>query len=367
MFTRLPPQLGTLALAALLATTPAAYAADDKKAATKPALTVTLTQPQHAELPIRIVANGNLAAWQEASIGAEVQGLRLTEVLVNVGDTVKRGQVLAVFASETVRADLAETQAGIAEAKARLTEASANAIRSKDLFSKGFVSSQKVTESLTQEAAARARLEAQEAALRTRNVRVAQTRVVAPDDGIISLRSATVGAVVPAGQELFRLIRQGRVEWRAEVPGSDFPSLKPGMPARVTPAGGSSIEGKVRALAPTIDPQTRNGIVYVDLPEPGQARAGMFARGEFELGTSKALTLPQSAVMLREGFSYVLRVGDDSRVVLTKVSIGRRVGERIEITGGLDANARVVASGGAFLGDGDMVRVVDAAKPAPAK
>jgi RND family efflux transporter MFP subunit len=141
-------------------------------------------------------------------------------------------------------------------------------------------------------------------------------------------------------------------------------SLKPGMPVVVTPANGAGLKGTVRMVAPTVDPQTRNGIVYVDLPNTGTARAGMFARGEFEVGSGSGLTLPQSAVLLRDGFSYVLRVGPDSKVTQAKVSVGRRVGERIEITAGLDATARVVASGGGFLGDGDTVRVVEAA---PAK
>ena len=113
-------------------------------------------------------------------------------------------------------------------------------------------------------------------------------------------------------------------------------------------------------VAPTVDAQTRNGIVYVDLVAPGEARAGMFARGDFEIGTGQGLTLPQSAVQLRDGFSYVLRVGADSKVSEAKVAVGRRIGDRIEITGGLDAASRVVASGGGFLGDGDTVRVVEA-------
>jgi len=98
----------------------------------------------------------------------------------------------------------------------------------------------------------------------------------------------------------------------------------------------------------------------VTLPASEAARAGMFARGEFEIGSGSALTLPQSAVLLRDGFSYVLRVGAESKVSLVKVSVGRRVGDRIEITGGLDAAARVVATGGGFLADGDTVRVVAA-------
>ena len=117
-------------------------------------------------------------------------------------------------------------------------------------------------------------------------------------------------------------------------------------------------------VAPTVDPQTRNGIVFVDLAPSRDARAGMFARGEFDIGTGQGLTLPQSAVLLRDGFAYVLRVGPDSKVSEAKVSVGRRVGDRVEITGGLDANVRVVASGGGFLSDGDTVRVVDG--PAPA-
>jgi HlyD family secretion protein len=95
-------------------------------------------------------------------------------------------------------------------------------------------------------------------------------------------------------------------------------------------------------------------------------KAGMFARGEFETGSSAALTLPQTAVLLRDGFSYVFRLGPDNKVTQTKVAVGRRVGERVEITGGLDANARVVATGGSFLADGDTVRVVEAPAAAAA-
>ena len=159
--------------------------------------------------------------------------------------------------------------------------------------------------------------------------------MVAPDDGVISSRSATVGAVLPAGQELFRLIRQGRLEWRAEVPSSELGADQAGRP-RDGHAGRRRrrSHGTVRMVAPTVDPQTRNGIVYVDLPAPGSARAGMFARGEFDVGNASALTLPQSAVQLRDGFSYVFKVGPDNKVTQVKIETGRRFGDRIEVTGG---------------------------------
>lgn len=347
-------------------------AADDKAAASaaKPALTVNVTQPQTSALPVRVTANGSIAAWQEASVGTEANGLRLAEVRVNVGDVVKRGQVLATFAPDTMNADVAQTRAAVAEAEATLAEAAANAQRARGLQATGALSEAAINQYLTAERTAKARVDAQRAMAQMQQLRLKQTQVLAPDFGVISARSATVGAVLPAGQELFRMIRQGRLEWRAEVAANDMASLKPGVAVLVTAGSGSAIKGTVRMVAPTVDPQTRNGLVYVDLPSVNgtsgsAARAGMFARGEFEVGSGSGLTLPQSAVMLRDGFSYVLRVGADSKLAQVKVGVGRRVGDRIEITGGIDAAARVVASGGSFLGDGDTVRVV--ADTAPAK
>jgi len=338
-------------------------AANDKAASAPPraALTVTVTQPQPAALPLRINANGSIAAWQEASIGTEANGLRLAEVRVNVGDVVKRGQVLATFAPDTMQADVAQIRAAVAEAEATLADASANAQRARSLQATGALSDAAINQYLTAERTAQARVEAQRASANLQQLRLKMTQVLAPDVGVISARSATVGAVLPAGQELFRMIRQGRLEWRAEVAANDLAMLKPGMPALVTAGNAPPIKGTLRMIAPTVDPQTRNGLVYVDLPASGVVRAGMFARGEFEVGNGSGLTLPQSAVLLRDGFSTVLRVGPDSKVALTKVGVGRRIGDRIEITGGLDAGARVVAAGGGFLADGDTVRVVDAA------
>lgn len=333
----------------------------DTKGSARPALTVALATPQRIEWPQTLAANGNIVAWQEAVIGAELTGLRLTEVLVNVGDTVRRGQPLAKVATDTVAADLAQARASVAEAEAALAEAKANAERSKQLQSQGFISPQATVQVLTAEQTTGARLAAARARVQAEEVRLAQARIVAPDDGVISARAATVGSLTQPGQELFRLIRGGRLEWRAEVTGTELTKLAPGQRATLTTAGGARIEGTVRAVAPAVDPVTRNGIVYVDLPPSSAARAGTFARGEFELGRGDALTLPQSAVVLRDGFAYVFLVNSDNRVVQNKVEVGRRLGDRIEIVAGLPPSARVVETGAGFLADGDTVRVVDAA------
>jgi HlyD family secretion protein len=333
----------------------------------KPALTVAVTAPQRQVLASTLAANGSIQAWEEASVGAEGSGWRLAEVRVQVGDAVRRGQVMARFDTRVAEADLAQLRAAVAEAEAASAEAAANAKRARELQGSGALSAQQVTQYLTAERTAQARLEAQRAAARAQELRLAQGQVLAPDDGVVAARSAaaTVGAVVPPGQELFRLIRQGRLEWRAEVAAADLAVVQPGQTVRVVPVGGEAVAGKVRRVAPTVDAATRNGLVYVDLPAGRGLRAGSFARGEFETGRSEAPTLPQTAVLLREGFAWVFVVGPDNRVRQTKVSTGRRAGDRVEITSALPADARVVVAGAGFLADGDQVRV-SASSPPPA-
>lgn len=348
-------------------------APDAKKSATttKPALTVTLTSPEQAMLPVTLPANGNLAAWQEAVIGAESAGLRIAEVRANVGDQVRQGQVLATFASDTLRAEVAQARASLAEAEASAGDAASNAQRARTLQATGAMSASQINQYITAEKTAQARVQAAQALFQAQQVRLSQTAVLSPDDGVISARTATVGQVVNPGGELFRLIRKGRLEWRAEVTSTELGRLTPGTTAIVTAASGARLEGRVRMIGPTVDPQNRLALVYVDvrpLPGPahGSARAGMFARGEFDLGAVPTLTVPQQSVVVREGFSYVFRVGSDNRVSQVKIQPGRIAGDRIEVAGGIAADARIVASGAGFLNDGDLVRVAPGTPASPA-
>ena len=330
----------------------------------KPSLTVTVVAPQTASLAQKISANGNLAAWQEAMVGAEANGLKITDVRVNVGDRVQRGDVLATLQADTVRAERVQAEAALAEATASAQEAKAQSDRARSLQQQGFFSSAQLSQALAADASAQARVQSARALVQLQTVRLSQTQVRAPDAGVISARQATVGSVVGAGMELFRLIRQGRIEWRAEVTAAEIGRIQVGAPVRVLAASGQILQGKVRMVAPSVDAQTRHAIVYVDLPaQIGSARAGMYAQGEIGLGQSQAITVPQSAVVVRDGFSYVYTVGPDQKVSQLKVQTGRQSGERVEVTSGLKTDARVVASGGAFLNHGDTVRVVDAPTP----
>ena len=341
------------------------YAADTAKPiAAKPALTVALTQATNSTLAIKLAANGTVAAWQEASVGAEANGLRIAELHANVGDSVKRGQLLATFAAESVQADVALARAALAEAQANAAEAAANADRARAVQGSGAISAQQVNQYLTQEQTARARVESAKAQLDAQLLRLKNTQLLAPDNGTISARMATVGAVVGAGTEMFKLIRQGRLEWRGEVTAAEIGRVTPGASVLVTAPGGTQTKGKVRMLAPTVDAVTRNGLVYVDLTGAGSGfKPGMFARGEFELGSSGALTVAQTAVVVRDGFSYVVRVGADNRTSQVKVQTGRVVGDRVELLGGVKPEDKLVLSGGGFLSDGDLVKIVDSSTP----
>jgi RND family efflux transporter MFP subunit len=155
------------------------------------------------------------------------------------------------------------------------------------------------------------------------------------------------------------MVRKGRLEWRAEVIATELRHLRSGAKARVTAASGATVEGTVRMVAPTVDPQTRNALVYVDLPAHPELRAGMFAGGAFQLGSSDALTVPQEALVVRDGFAYVFVVGADQRVQQRKVQTGRRMGDRVEVLSGIAADAAIAVRGAGFLNDGDLVRVAE--------
>jgi HlyD family secretion protein len=342
--------------------------ADDEKALVKakPALTVTLVRPQLTSIPQKLSANGNIAAWQEAIIGSEANGLRLNHVLVNVGDVVRKGQLLADFADETIQADVAQARASLMEAEATGKEAISNAERARSLQNTGAMSNQQIEQYTTAADTAKARIEVARAAVNSQQIRLKNTKIVAPDSGVISSRSATVGAVVGAGSELFRLIRQSRLEWRAEIISSDLPKIKVGMKANIIAADGAVLTGTVRKVSPTVDTLTRNTLVYVDIPSHSSVKAGMFAKGEFLMSSASTLAIPQQAIVLRDGFTYVFGV-ENSRAKQTKIKLGRRLGNMVEVVSGLTPDQAIVASGGAFLSDNDLLKVMqtaDVKKPA---
>jgi len=318
------------------------------------AMTVTTAVPRHAAWPLTLEASGAVAAWQEASIGAQIGGYRLVAVRANVGDQVRKGQVLAEIDPSLLRADEAQL-------KAAADQADANRARIQGIQSSGAVSDQDVLQFVTQAKTADAALDAKRLQLR-------YTLVRAPDDGAISGRTATLGAVVSVGQELFRLIRQDRLEWRGELTAAQLAHVRAGQEIALTLPDGSSAKARVRQTAPHLDDRSRVGLVYADILPGSAARAGMYADGRLAWGQADALIIPADCVIIRDGRSFVVKLADRSahpKVALQPVTVGRRQGREVEIASGLSNTDRLVEQGAAFLNDGDVVRIEPpAAQPA---
>lgn len=323
------------------------------------ALTVSVVEPQYRQWPDTIEANGSTAAWQEAVIGAETGSLRITEVLADVGSKVKRGHLLARLDDATATADLRKQEAAVAQARANLEQAEDDLKRSRQAADSGALSAQKLDEYRITATVDRAALASAQAELENRRIALSQTRIVAVDDGIVSSRSALLGNVVSTGTELFRLIRQGRIEWQAEVDAQQLARIHAQQSARVTLPNGKVVDGTVRLVSPTLSTNTGRAIVYVAL-KGHDAQPGMFASGDIELGNVKVLTLPEAALVPRDGRTDVYVLNRDGTTVERRTVVaGRQRDGRCEIVSGLTAGMRVVAAGGGFLSDGARVKVVE--------
>jgi RND family efflux transporter MFP subunit len=186
----------------------------------------------------------------------------------------------------------------------------------------------------------------------------------APDAGLIAKRLVQPGQVVAAGSELLRLIRQGRLEWRAELAEAALAQVKPGQTvllqgsAAQNNATQARVQGRVRAVTPGVDASTRTGTAYVDLPAASAVPPGSYVQGRIQVGQGEALTLPDTAVLRRDGHAYVFRVGTDNRASRVRVEIDSPQQGVVAVRSGVQAGDRVVSAGAGFLADGDRVRVV---------
>ena len=339
-------------------------AAAPQPQAPQPSITVDTVLPAATTFARNLAATGTVRARDELVIGSDASGVRLLEVLVDVGSTVQRGQLLARGDDATLQAQLAQQDAQIKSAQAELTQARANVERSERIRDSGVYSIEALQTRQTNAEAAAAKLELARALRRELEVRIAQTRVVAPANGVISKKMATVGAVVQPGNELFRLIRDGQIEWLAELPSHSIARVQPGAKARVTLDDGNTVDATVRMIAPTIDAATRNGLVYATLPAGTRLKPGALAKGELLLADAQAFALPETSVLTRDGYPFVFIVGRDGIARLTRIETGSRQRGMVEVMG-LSGDTRVVTTGAGFVKDGDLVRL--ASDPTPPK
>lgn len=352
--------LATLALSGCgrRAGSPEAGAAD--AAASRSSLTVTTVRPLQKSLVRDIVASGSVAAWEETSLGVELSGVRVSRVLVEVGSRVKAGQALVELDRRTLNVQARQAEGALAQARASLDVARAAAQRGESLLANKLISVSNSEELGATLRRAEAQVTVAEADRDAARLRVGFATLRAPDAGIVSSRSVQPGQVVASGNELLRLIRQGRLEWRAEVSDADLPRVTQGASVELSAPGGAVVEGRIRAVSPAVDAQRRTALIYADLPRdaPG-LRAGMFVQGRLRTGSFSATVLPREALVFRDGLAYVFLLGADGRVKQRRVDVGATQGDEVELKSRLEPDARIVARGAGFLSDGDLVRTAE--------
>lgn len=357
------PRSGSLArtlLAAVFAAGLCSAALPQRRAPQPPpALTVSSAVVTSVEIPRLVTANGSIHAWQEVVIGPEVGGYRVAAVHVDVGDRVKRGQELVRLSADLLEAEVATKEAALKQAQAQLVIAQSASRRAQSVVASGVYSEADQERLRSEELAAQARVDSARADLRAAELRLQYTRVRAPDEGIITARSVNIGQVAQAGSEMLRLLRQGKVEWRAEIPEARLRDIKAGQAVSLRTADGGKLEGKVRVVAPTVETERRTGLVYVDITGRGTARPGMFARGEIEISRSAVNVVPLMSVVVQDGYSYVFVLDATHTASRRRVQTGALSGNLIEIVSGLRPGELVAAKGAGFLKDGDRVLISD--------
>lgn len=337
----------------------------DEPAEGSSALSVALTPVRSYPLARSVTVAGPVSAYEEMQLGVELSGLRVTALNVDVGQVVRKGQVLLELDHRTLDSSLAQAEAATNEADAALKLAQAQQARGAKLATTQLISAADLDQLQATTTQARAQLTTALASRDAARLQRDFALLRAPANGVISKRLVQPGQVVSAGSELLRLIRDGRLEWRAELPENQLAQVAVGNEISLTYSG-QQISGRVRAVSPGIDAQTRTGTIYADLPAPGPLKPGTFVEGRILTGDGQALMVPSAAVVQRDGHSYVFVTADKQTVQRRRVSTGQTATGRVEIIEGLKAGEQIVSEGAGFLGDGDRVRVVagkDAATP----
>ncbi|MDN5780677.1 MAG: efflux RND transporter periplasmic adaptor subunit [Luteimonas sp.] len=334
----------------------------DDQAAPASTLAVTLVRAQVRPIQRTVVVSGPVAAFEEMQLGVEISGARVTALNVDVGQQVSKGQVLLELDHRSLDSELQQANAALSEAEAGVTLARANLARGEGLVKDKYISAAQLDELRAARTQAEARRNTARASRDAAQLRRDFAELRAPADGIISKRLVQPGQVVAAGSELLRLIRDGRLEWRAELSEDELTLVEPGATVQL-PARGGTVSGRIRAVSPGVDSQTRTGTIYADLPEPGPLQPGTYVEGRIVTGAGNALTVPAASVVQRDGHAYVFTLDGNKIAHRVRVATGAKVDGQVEIVDGLKTGDAVVEQGAGFLGDGDTVRVV-AAKPA---
>ena len=323
---------------------------------------VTITEPGLSALPTTVSIIGTIGARFDTPIGVEGDGGRVAAIYVEAADHVKRGQVLARFDTSVLEPQVANLQASLELARAESDLAAAEYHRAQAVGAAGALSAEETEKRRSNSVTAAAKVKVAAAQLAEAQAKLARAQVRAPGDGTLLTRTVEVGQTVAPGATLFRLAEGNEGELRGEVSEQDLPLLKIGQDVNVRLTGTSTVyPGRVRLLGAVIDPQTRLGVVRVSLTPDPNLRPGAFARAEVTVSNAQRIVLPQTAVLTDDKGSYVLVVDAQNKVERRPVKVSGMVASGVTIADGVGEKDRVVATAGAFLEEGEVVKPILAA------
>lgn len=324
---------------------------------------VSVIQVASRSFETEVSLNGEARPVRDIQVAAPATGVRILQILVDEGDTVRQGQAMARLDTALSAAQTRAAEASVAEAQSAAVRARGEYDRAESIRDSGALSAEAIEQRRAAAIAADARLAASRAQLAEVNARLGGGYVRAPASGLVIDRTAELGRPVD-GQVLFRIAADNRLEVSAQVAEADSLALQEGQTATFSLVDGSTVTGTLRRLPASIDSRTRTGEALFALPSGTRVRAGMYLRGHADLPPRDVIAVPQSSVLYESGQAYVYVVDDTSHVHRINVQLGGRDGDWVEVVTGLDANQRIVGSGAAFLQDGDQVRVLQPTAPA---
>lgn len=319
---------------------------------------ITVVVPGRRQVARVVTATGSLAARRDMPIGVAGEGGMVTRVLVEPGQWVGAGQVLATVDRQVQQQTAASLAAQVQVAQADADIAQSNLNRADQLVGRGYISRADLEQKRATRDAANARVRVAQAALREQSARNGRLDIRAPAAGLILARAVEAGQIVsPGSGVLFRIAMNGEMEMRAQLSESDLSGLHVGVPAQVTPVGSAqAYDGQVWQVSPVIDPNTRQGIARIAVPYNASLRPGGFASAAIRAGATDAPQLPNSAIQSDTSGNFVYVLDAQNKVVRRAVTIGEVTDAGVAVVSGLAGNERVVVSAGAFLSPGQKVR-----------
>jgi HlyD family secretion protein len=347
----------------------------DERVAVDTRQAVTVVQIQPRQFSPTISLNGEARPTRDIQVTAPATGVRILELLVDEGETVREGQAMARLDTALAQAQTRAAQASVAEAQSASVRARGEYQRAESIRDSGALSAEAIEQRRAAAIAADARLAAARAQLQEVNARLGGGYVRAPASGLVIDRSAEIGRAVD-GQILFRIAAGNRLEVAAQIAEADILALQPNQPAVFELVDGSTVQARLSRLPASIDPRTRTGEALFELPERSRVVAGMYLRGAAQLAPRQTLAAPQSSILYENGEPYVFVVqpvrregSDEMRYVVQRASVrlGSRAGDWVEIVEGLQPGHTIVGAGAAFLQAGDEVRPLPSEQPAQAQ